>query len=301
MSTEIQVKAKDFFAKDMVKQKFAEIMGKNSTSFITSVLQIVSSNDKLSVADPNTIYHAAMVAATLQLPINNNLGFAYIVPYQEKQKDGSYITKAQFQMGWKGYVQLAQRSGQVKKINVAEIYDGEILSSDPLVGYVFDFSKRGTPSQSNKIVGYAARLELLNGFESIFFMTSKQLEIHGKTYSKTFDNAFGRWKQDFDGMAKKTVIKQLISKFAPLSVDMQKAILVDQAVINNEDATDISYVDNDNVAKPSLTMSNKDKERQRLCDFINNATSKEQLETVYAEIDDETEMLYQQKLMQLTK
>jgi recombination protein RecT len=123
---------KDFFAKDAVKNKFQELLGKRSTGFITSVLQICNNNDLLAKAEPASIFNAAAMAATLDLPINANLGFAYIVPYGGK---------AQFQMGYKGFIQLAQRSGQVKKIYASEIYEGEISKADPLSGYEFDFLK----------------------------------------------------------------------------------------------------------------------------------------------------------------
>ena len=148
MSTEIQKTEsrpptiKAFLEQDMVKQKFAELIGKRATSFITSVLQIVASNELLKNADKNSIYHSAVVAATLDLPLNNNLGFAYIVPYKQKQKDGSYKNVAQFQMGYKGYIQLAQRTGLFKTISGTPIYEGQLVEENPLTGFVFDFTKK---------------------------------------------------------------------------------------------------------------------------------------------------------------
>jgi len=228
---------KDFFSKDAVKNKFQELLGKRSAGFITSVLQICNNNDLLANAEPASIFNAAAMAATLDLPINANLGFAYIVPYGGE---------AQFQIGYKGFIQLAQRSGQVKKIYASEIYEGEISKADPLSGYEFDFSNRGTSEQSTKIVGFASRLELINGFESTLYMTVEQLKSHGQKFSKTYKKGFGVWKDDFDGMAKKTVIKLLLAKYAPLTVDVQKAIMADQSVINDVDTMDTTYIDNMN-------------------------------------------------------
>ena len=125
--SEIALTTKSLFARDDVKAKFQEMLGKRATSFITSVLQIVASNDLLAKADPTSVYQSAAVAATLDLPLNNNLGFAYIVPYNQKQKDGSYKTVAQFQLGYKGFIQLAQRSGQFKTISATPVYEGQLI------------------------------------------------------------------------------------------------------------------------------------------------------------------------------
>lgn len=235
-----RITAKDFFAKDNVKAKFQELLGKRASSFITSVLQIVASNDLLAKADVQSIYQSAAVSATLDLPLNNNLGFAYIVPYKNKQKDGTYKDVAQFQMGYKGFIQLAQRSGQFKTISASPIYEGQLIAENPLTGFEFDFTKK----ESDKIIGYAAYFKLLNGFEKTLYMTKDELTKHGVRFSQTFKKGFGLWKDDFDSMALKTVIKLLLSKFAPLSIEMQKAVITDQSVINNAEANDVQYVDN---------------------------------------------------------
>ena len=145
---------------------------------------------------------------------------------------------AQFQIGYKGLIQLALRSGQFKNISVCEIYEGQIVSENPLKGYEFDFSKK----TSEKVIGYAAYFGLLNGFEKTEYMSKEKAEIHGKKYSQTYKKGFGQWADDFDGMAKKTVLKLTLSKYAPLSVEMQRAIEFDQAVSN--DGLFTSYIDN---------------------------------------------------------
>lgn len=239
--TALTLTVKGLLSQDKVKEKFTELLGKKAQGFITSVLQCVASNDLLSKAEPHSVYHAAMVAATLDLPLNNALGFAYIVPYNQKQKDQSYKTIAQFQAGYKSFIQLAQRSGQFKTISAAPIYEGQLVESNPLLGYRFDFTKR----TSDKIIGYAAYFQLLNGFEKTFYMTVAELQKHGKKYSQTYKKNFGLWETDFDAMAIKTVIKLLLSKFAPLSVEMQKVVISDQGFIHDAEATDVTYPDNE--------------------------------------------------------
>lgn len=238
--SEIALTTKSLFARDDVKAKFQEMLGKRATSFITSALQIVASNDLLAKADPTSVYQSAAVAATLDLPLNNNLGFAYIVPYNQKQKDGSYKTVAQFQLGYKGFIQLAQRSGQFKTISATPVYEGQLIEQNPLTGFIFDWKQK----KSEKIVGYAAYFHLLNGFEKTFYATVEELKAHGTKYSQTYKKGYGLWKDDFDSMAIKTVLKLLLSKFAPLSVDMQRAVITDQAVINDAETQDVTYVDN---------------------------------------------------------
>ena len=288
-----QLTTKSLFERDDVKQKFKELLGKRATSFITSVLQIAAQNLLLAKADPISIYQAAAVAATLDLPLNQNLGFAYIIPYNQKYKDekGAWQSKqvAQFQIGYKGFVQLAQRSGQFKSIYSAPVYEGQILEANPLDGYVFDFSKK----LSEKVVGYAARFKLLNGFEATWYMTVEQLKGHGGKYSKTFSNEKGLWNTDFDAMANKTVIKLLLSKFAPLSVEMQKAVITDQSIINNSDTEDVTYIDN--TAEPV------DKESERVQFMIADSLSVADLIKIQPHVTPEMADLYETKFAELSE
>lgn len=252
--------AKMLFERPDVRKKFEEMMGKRSTQFITSVLQIVSSNKYLKNANPNTVYMAAATAATLDLPLNNALGLAYIVPYRGE---------AQFQMGYRGFIQLAQRTNLFKTISCSAIYEGQIVSENPLTGYEFDFKVKGS-----KVIGYAAYFRLLSGYEATLYMTSEELTAHGKRFSQTFKSGGGLWNTDFDSMAKKTVLKLLLSKYAPLSVEMQRAVISDQAVINDVETVDVHYVDNDIQTAEEVS---DDKEYDRIELFIKTATS-EQLE-----------------------
>lgn len=293
MSNQLSTKA--LFERDDVKQKFRELLGKRSTSFITSVLQIAAQNHLLANADPVSIYQAAAVAATLDLPLNQNLGFAYIVPYNQRFKDerGAWQTKqvAQFQMGYKGFIQLAQRSGQFKSIYSTPVYEGQIVEANPLDGYVFDFSKR----TSDTVVGYAAKFKLLNGFEATWYMSIDQLRTHGAKYSKTFNNDKGLWNTDFDSMANKTVIKLLLSKFAPLSVEMQKAVISDQSVIINADAEDVAYIDNGH--------DQPNKEEERLALMIGDAKKVADLVALQPELERFPDLapVYENKFSELTE
>lgn len=260
MATEIQKQQENktaamFLQQDNVKERFKEILGNKSSAFISSALAAINSNDALKKATPESVYMAVMMAAVVDLPINANLGFAYIIPYNSKKKDDEgrdvVITSAQFQIGYKGFIQLAQRSGQYKSISAAPVYEGQLKSTDPLKGYEFDW----TSKTSDKVIGYAGYFELINGFEKSLYMTVSELQSHGAKYSKTYSYNSSKWKTDFEAMALKTVIKLLISKFGPLSVDMQmqKAVIADQAVINDADTMDVEYADATAAELPQTT------------------------------------------------
>lgn len=220
---------------ESVKLRFKEILGQKAPGFISSILSVTNSNTLLQKAEPQSIMNAAVIAATLDLPINGSLGFAYIVPYKDQ---------AQFQIGYKGLVQLAMRSGQYKTINVAEVYEGEIKSENRFTGE-YEFGEK----TSDKVVGYMAYFRLTNGFEKYMYMTREEAERHGKKYSQTFKRGIGLWATDFDAMAKKTVLKMLLSKFGILSIEMQRGIQFDQSIvhgdINNIEEATAEYVDNE--------------------------------------------------------
>lgn len=291
-----QMTAKKLFDQDQVKQKFQELLGKRSTAFITSVLQIVASNDLLAKAEPSSVYHAAAVAATLDLPLNNALGFAYIIPFNKWEKDGNQRTLAQFQIGYKGLIQLAQRSGQFKTISAAPIYEGQLVESDPLMGFRFDFTKK----ESDTVIGYAAYFSLLNGFEKTLYMTIDDLNKHGLRFSQTFKKGYGLWKDDFHSMAIKTTLKLLLAKYAPLSVEMQRAVISDQAVINNVDTQEVTYVDTSEV-RPDATLIAENKERKRVMEHIAGAKNFKQLGEVAEAVgqDDELKELYNRRFEEI--
>ena len=225
---------KDFFDKPAVQAKMRELFEKNAASFGTSIMQIVNSNAMLLDAEPMSIFNAACMAATLNLPVNNNLGFAYIVPYRNKGR-----MEAQFQLGYKGFIQLAQRSGQFKRINTCPVYDTD--AEEDVYQRLTSLIPR---KPSGQIIGYIAYFQLLNGYEANLTMTMEELEAHAKRYSQTYKRGFGVWADNFEAMAKKTVIKLLLSQQAPLSIEMQKAVLSDQSVIKDVTAEQFDYIDN---------------------------------------------------------
>ncbi len=211
-----------------VKKRFGEMLGNRAAGFMSSIIACTNNNKQLKEADPMTVISAAAMAATLDLPINPALGFAHIVPYKNG-KDGT--TKAQFQMGWKGFVQLAQRSRQYQTINADVVYEGELKNHNKLTGEIeYDVDRR----KNDKVVGYFAYFRLINGFEKALFMKTEDVEKHGKRYSKSFAYPGSVWKTNFDAMALKTVVKMLISKWGPMSVDMQRAITADQGTVIND-------------------------------------------------------------------
>lgn len=247
------------------KQKIEEILQKKAPQFVASALTLVSNDKNLAACDAKTVYTALLKAAALDLPIDPNLGFAYIIGYNSR--DGA---QAQFQMGYKGFIQLAMRSGQFKTISVAEIYEGQIITSDPLRGYEFDFEKQVEKDEKN-IVGYAAYFSLINGFEKTLYMTKDELRAHGVKFSQTFKKGFGLWKDNFDAMAKKTVLKLLLSKYAPLNTQMQESILSDQAVIRETGQND--YID-------IFTDTGDSEEAKRIRKYLESATKKEELSAI---------------------
>lgn len=202
---------------DGFRQRAEKVLGEGTPQFMSSVLTLANADYKLQQLDPVKLYNTCLMAAALKLPFNQNLGQAYIIAYKGEP---------QLQIGWKGFVQLAQRSGQFRTIGARAVHEDEISGIDPMTGeIIFDFKLEKT----GKVVGYMAYFELINGFKKNLYMTIKELEKHAGRYSQTFKAGKGVWIDNFDAMAQKTVIKLLLNKFAPLSIDMQKAIEIDQA------------------------------------------------------------------------
>ncbi|EMF0043870.1 recombinase RecT, partial [Enterococcus hirae] len=200
-----------------MKNKFKEVLKEKSDGFMASVLNLVNNDSYLSSVDPMSIVTSAMVAASLDLPVDKNLGYAWIIPYKGK---------AQFQLGYKGYIQLAQRSGQYQSLNVIEVYEGELRGWNRLTEQ-FEFDPEGR--LSDKVIGYVGYFELLNGFKKTVYWTKQEIELHKRKFSKS---DFG-WKKDFDAMAKKTVLRNMLSKWGILSVEMQKATVTDENVVKD--------------------------------------------------------------------
>ena len=227
-----------------VGKRINELLKDRAPQFTTTLMAALNSNKALNNCDPQSVVTAALTAASMDLPINQNLGFAYLIPY--KNKDGDVC---QFQMGYKGFIQLAQRSGYYKTINATEVREGEIAKIDRLSGEIeFEWIEDEKEREKAKIIGYVAYLKLLNGFEKSLYWSVEKCKAHATRFSKSFKFGGGLWKDDFESMAIKTVLKQLISKYGPLNTQLQEAIVKDQT-INGE------YIDNPDYSEP-ITIEN---------------------------------------------
>ena len=223
-----------------VRQKFEEMLGKRSSQFMTSITSVVSNNALLQKADVNSIIMGSAVAASMDLPLNANLGYAALVPFNSK--DGCF---AQLQVMVKGWTELFLRSGQCQSIICETVYEGQLVKKNKFTGeYVFDEDAK----TSDKIVGFMSYFRLTNGFEKYEYMTIEEIKAHAQKFSQTFRRGSGIWKEHFEEMAKKTVLKRLITKWAPKSIEMQRMAMFDQAVVNGNiediDNANVVYADN---------------------------------------------------------
>lgn len=281
------ITVKDYIKKPLVQDTIKERLQGKAQQFTVSLLSTIGSNSALAQCEPQSVLTAAMTAASLDLPINQNLGFAYIIPYKGQ---------AQFQMGYKGFIQLAQRSGQFKTINVSEVKDGEIKNIDRLTGDI-EFSWIEEGRDKLQTIGYVGYMELTNGFHKTLYMTIEELKSHGLRFSQTMKKGYGLWTSDFDAMASKTVIKLLLAKYAPLTVEMQKAQLADQAVIKGED--EYEYIDNTPELPSDIA---KEKEYQKISKHIKESQTESEL-SMCEEFctTDELKKEYAEKLQTFTK
>lgn len=233
-----------FATGEAMMNRFKEVLGDRAPQFVASVVSAVNTNKELLNADPNSVMASALVAATLDLDVNQGLGFAAIVPYKGR---------AQFQMMVRGYVQLAVRSGQYSTINAVEIYADEIdeRSENILTGEVKLFPRAGgmrSAGNPDNIVGYAAYFRLLSGFEKTVYWPVEKIINHAIRYSKSYDSKTGRfrpgsaWADNFEAMARKTVLKNALANWGVMSVAIQKAVEMDQVITDGFDSQgSVSY------------------------------------------------------------
>lgn len=265
------------------------VLGERKQSFVNNLTALVANDTKLQDCKPTTLMYAAMKATALDMPLDANLGYAYVIPYQSKEGK-----TAQLQIGYKGFIQLALRSGQFKLLNSTDVRDGEIVSRNRLTGEInFSFIENEFERSAKKIVGFVSYFELISGFCSTLYMSVDELKAHGLRYSKTFSSKnkyvadSSKWATDFEAMARKTVTKLNLSRNAPLSVELRNAVMFDQAVLHEEDKP--TYVDNDKSVtdvKPILELETEEfKEAVR---SLLNGYSIENLRTKY-EISDDVE------------
>lgn len=231
------------------QEYLTSVLGERKGSFVNNLTALVANNSTLQACEPYTIMFAAMKATALNMPLDNALGFAYVIPYKDNKRK---VTLAQFQIGYKGYKQLALRTNQFAVIpNATDVRDGELVKRNRLTGEcVFRFIEDDEQRSNLPIIGYCSYFRLLNKAESTFYMTKDEMEAHAKRYSQSYrsTNEYVRkmspWTQDFNSMALKTVLKLNLSKNAPLSIEIIDAINADQAVMMKSE-TDYEYVDNE--------------------------------------------------------
>lgn len=237
-----------FLATDAMKKKINEMVGgEKGQQFVTSIISAVSANPQLAECDNASIVSAALVGQALNLSPSPQLGQFYMVPFNDNKR-GCKV--AQFQIGYKGYIQLAIRSGQYKKLNVLAIKEGELKRYDSLneeieVELIEDEEKR----ENAETIGYYAMFEYLNGFRKTLYWSKAKMEQHALKYSMGYraKKGYTFWEKDFDGMAIKTMLRQLISKWGIMSIDltMQKALESDMAVVKEDGTYD--YIDNNDI------------------------------------------------------
>lgn len=219
---------------DAVQKSFNEVLKDKATSFTANVLSLVNNDAYLAQSEPMSIITGAMTAATLDLPLDKNLGYAYLVPFKDFRNGN--VQKAQFILGYKGYIQLAQRSGRYKALNVTPVYEGELISWNRLTEEIdFDPEKR----VSDVVIGYCGHFELLNGFKKTVYWTKQEVENHRMKHNKMKDKKTlsGVWASDYDSMACKTVLRNLLSKWGILSIEMQTAEIRDERTMDLDTET----------------------------------------------------------------
>lgn len=225
------------------------VLGERKSSFVNNLTALVANNANLQACEPYTLMFAAMKATALNLPLDNSLGFAYVIPYKDNKKG---IVVAQFQIGYKGFVQLALRTNQFAVIpHATDVREGELVRRNRLTGeFEFKFIDNDEERMKLPIIGYVSHFKLVNGASSTFYMSKDEMESHALRYSQTYRSKTdyikrsSKWTTDFDAMAMKTVTKLNLSKYAPLSVELADAIDADQAVMFKSEK-EYAYVDND--------------------------------------------------------
>lgn len=266
------------------------VLAERKGEFINNLTAVVANDSKLQACEPVTLMYAALKATALRLPLDPNLGQAYIIPYKNNRE---HKTEAQFQIGWKGFIQLAIRSGQFQAINATDIRDGELKGYDLMTGEV---QVQAVPDRENKpVIGYLAYFKLTNGFAKSLYMTAEEIEQHATRYSQSYRGKYkdsSLWATDKDAMAKKTVLKLLLSRFAPLSVDMQQAVQADQAVMRGD--SNFSYVDNE--PKSTLELAREAMQAEDVEPVVDTETG----EVTETETQDETKKasIHQQNLFE---
>jgi len=215
----------------------ASVLGNKKDQFVTTLISAVANNENLQACEPMSLMYTAMKATALGLPIDPNLGYAAMIPFKDT-KAGK--TLCQFQIQRDGWMELLMRTGQVKFVANEVVHEGELVKHNKFTGeYVFDEEKK----TSDKVIGYMAYIKLTNGFEKTVYWTVEECKAHALRYSQTYKKGYGVWKDNFDAMALKTVLKHIIKKYGPKSVEVLNAVADDQSVVNENN--EAAYRDNE--------------------------------------------------------
>lgn len=252
MSEVATMSVQAFIRNESTQKRIADLIGSRAPQLTTSLVTALNNNESLANCSPQSVLNAALTAASMDLPINPNLGFAYIIPYGKV---------AQFQIGYKGIIQLAQRSGFYKTINASDVREGEIKGRNRLTGEIdFEWIEDADERAKKPVIGFVGYFELMNGFRKTLYMSVPEIEAHAFEYSKSYayDKSKGysssNWTTNFSAMAIKTVLKLLISKYGPQNTMLQEAMVKDQAVIEGDE---VIYPDNDKPEFLKLTATEK--------------------------------------------
>lgn len=226
---------KETVARPDIKKRIEERLGQKAGTFMASILDLTGDNKSLAQCDPNLVIKECLKAAALDLPVNKNLGFAYVIPRRERG-----VMTPGFQMGYRGYIQLAIRTGQYKHLNAGVVYEGENMVVDRIRGTLTIEGE----ATSDKVTGYFCYMELINGFQKAIGWSAEKVLAHGRKFSKTFNN--GPWKTDTEAMCLKTMIMQLIPKYGPMSVELTQAMVQDRSDIVSFDPAEREIDENAN-------------------------------------------------------
>ena len=235
-----------------MKNYIEGVLKERAPQFVTSLVSMANLTPGLRDCDPETLMFCGLKAASLNLPLDNNLGFAYAVPYGKV---------CQFQIGYRGFVQLAMRTGQYKSMNVVNIHEGELISWDPFTEEIeLEIMQDQEARAKLPIIGYASVFILLNGFKKVSYWPTERVEAHARKFSKAFNN--GPWKSDYNAMARKTVLKDMLNHWGPASVEVATAVKFDQSVIKHDEGGSEypEYVDSTSEEVHALPESNIDAE-----------------------------------------
>ena len=231
-----------------MRKRFNDLLGQRAPQFISSVVSLVNADANMQKAfyeAPMTVIQSALKAASFDLPVDQNLGYAYIVPFNN-YKDGVKKMEASFVLGWKGMHQLAIRTGAYKTINVVDIREGELKSYNRLTEEIkIEFIEDEDERESRNIIGYVGYYKLVNGAEKTIYMTVKQIENHEKKFRKGQYQSKG-WRENFDAMARKTVYRRLIGKWGVMSIEYQNS----KDGQNLADQMRDEFIDNESTAEP---------------------------------------------------